>query len=720
MTNRAAHEGSPAPVTENSGLRALLDPASIAVVGASEDPNKFGGRLLRFLADYGFTGQVIPINPGRETVQGLPALRDVSELPEGVDLALVITAADTAPSVVAGCAERGVRACVVMSSGFGEVDADGGRRQREMVETAAAHGMRLLGPNCQGAANLSTGAVASFSSTFLNFRLDDGPLAIVSQSGAVAGILAALAHESGMGVRYWLSSGNEADITVADLIDAVLDDSAVRVVAAYCENIANGPRLATAAAKARRLGKAIIMLKSGTTPAGAKAAGSHTGALTQPDVVVEAFLRQHGIVRAGSLTELSDLARVFARTPPRGNRVAVVSNSGGLGVSMADTAVKGGLQLAELAAGTREVIRAALPGYVAAGNPIDMTGQVVQQPDMLSRLLRALVDDDGVDIVLLALGIVGPGYDIDALTEAISALETDSAERGLLAAVASVGGLPEFPARLRESGVLTFLDEAVCTRAVARFAEHSARVGEPEPGARPPLDQVPLPPAPTGGGYLSEHVGKELMTRWGLPVVPGRLVSTPGEAARVDLGYPLVVKLCSPEITHKSELGLVRLGLGDASAVEHAATEVLAAAKGANIGSIEGLLVERMVGGVEIVLGATWDAAFGPTILVGSGGVYVESLRDFRLLFPPFDRATAASAVQSLAVYPALAGVRGAPALDVEALLDTLLRFAEQFAGTGGALSEVDLNPVMVSDAGVFVVDALDRFASDGPSVQED
>lgn len=702
-----------------TGLPALLNPNSIAVVGASEDPNKFGGRLLRFLADYGYAGKVIPINPGRDTVQGLPALRDVRELPDGVDLALVITAAENAPSAVAGCAERGVRVCVVMCSGFGEVSAEGERVQREMVATAAAHGMRVLGPNCQGMANLATGAVTSFSSTFLNFRVQDGPVAIVSQSGAVAGILAAIGHEAGLGIRYWLASGNEADLTVAELIDAVLDDPAVRVVQAYCEHIGDGTRLAEAAAKARRLGKAIIMLKSGTTAAGAKAAGSHTGALAQPDVVVDSFLRQHGIVRARSLIELSDLARVFVHPPPRGNRVAVLSNSGGVGVSVADTAIRGGLQLAEFAAETRQVIREALPGYVRAGNPIDTTGQIVQQPEMLSRLLRALAADDGVDIVLLALGLVGPGYDIDSLTEAISVLRADSASSGLLFAVTSVGGRPEFPELLRRAGVLTFTDEAVCTQAVARFAEYAARLGAPEPPPRPCVP-VPLPAPPASGSYLSEHAGKELMRRWELPVVPGRLVGTPAEAAAVELEHPLVVKLCSSAIQHKSELGLVRLGLADSSAVERAATEVLAAARAASIDPGEGLLVEQMASGVEVVLGATWDEAFGPTILVGSGGVYVESLRDFQLLFPPFDRSAAEAAVRSLAVHPALTGARGASPLDVDALLEVIVRFAERFADTEGALAEVDLNPVIVGDSGAFVADALVRFAPDGPAAQED
>ncbi|NMH98770.1 acetate--CoA ligase family protein [Pseudonocardia acidicola] len=699
------------------GLTALLDPASIAVIGASDDPDKIGGRLLRFLSDYGFAGKVLPVNPTRDTVQGLPALRAADQLPEGVDLAVVVTAAGAAPDAVAACARRGVRACVVLSSGFAELGGDGERVQREMVATARAHGMRLLGPNCQGVANLASGAVTSFSSTFTNFPLRDGAVAIVSQSGAVAGMLAALQHPHATGLRYWVATGNEADVTVAELIDAVLDDPGVRVVQAYGEHLADAPRLAAAAEKARRSGKAVLMVKAGATEAGAKAAGSHTGALAQPEVVVEAFLRRHGVVRARSLGELSELSRVFGTSVPvRGNRLAIVSNSGGLGVMMADAAVAGGLELAELTEGTRKALRAVLPSFAAVGNPVDVTGQIVQQPRVLTDVLPLLAADPWVDIVLVALGIVGPTYDIDAIVSDIAALHAEAATRGVLVAAASVGGRPDLGERLTARGVPTFDDDAACVRAVARFAEHCEWLRRTPPPAAAPL-AVPLPEgAPPG--FLSEHAGKALMAAWELPVVPGRLVPSPAAAARVDLGYPLVVKLCSPAAAHKTELGAVRLGLTHADAVERAAAEVLAAGRTAGVTPIEGVLVERMVrGGVEISLGATWDPVFGPTVLVGSGGVHVEVLRDFQLLIPPLDRAGVADALRALAIHPLLTGARGAEPLDVDALVDLVLRFSTHFAATGGALPEIDLNPVFVLRDGVVVADALVRVA--GPDPEE-
>ncbi|MGD9525447.1 MAG: acetate--CoA ligase family protein [Dehalococcoidia bacterium] len=703
-------------------LGALLDPSSIAVIGASDDPGKIGGRLLRYLSDYGFSGKVLPVNPVREVVQGLPAVRDVEELPDGVNLAVVVTPAAVAPAAVAACARRGVRACVVLSSGFGELGGDGRRLQRELVEAARAGGMRLLGPNCQGVANLASGAVTSFSSSFANFPLRDGAVAIVSQSGAVAGMLAALQHPHATGLRYWVATGNEADVTVAELIDAVLDDPGVRVVQAYCEHLANAPRVAAAAAKARRLGKAVLMVKAGTTEAGAKAASSHTGALAQPEMVVDAFLRRHGVIRVRSLTELSDLSRVFETSPPvRGQRVAIVSNSGGLGVMMADAALVGGLELAGLTEQTRDALRAVLPSFAAVDNPIDVTGQIVQRPELLSGVLPALAADPSVDIVLVALGIVGPTYDVDAITEAVSALHTDAGARGVLVAAVSVGGRSELGERLAARGVPAFHDDAACVRAVASFAQHCAWRRRPPPPEATEVD-ITLPVGvPRSGdmhaGFLSEHASKALMASWGLPVVPGRLVSGPAAAggAAGELGYPVVVKLCSPAAAHKTELSAVRLGLTDADAVEKAAADVLAAGRSVGIEPIEGVLVERMVReGVEISLGATWDPTFGPTVLVGSGGVHVEVVRDFRLLVPPVDRAAVIDAVRQLTIHPLLTGVRRAEPHDVDALVDMVLRFAGFFAATGGALPEIDLNPVFVLRDGVVIADALVRVA--GPS----
>lgn len=700
-------------------LGALLDPSSIAVIGASDDPDKIGGRLLRYLSDYGFTGKVLPVNPVRETVQGLPAVRDVDQLPDSVDLAVVVTPAAVASAAVAACARRGVRACVVLSSGFGELGGDGLRLQRELVDTARASGMRLLGPNCQGVANLASGAVTSFSSSFTNFPLRDGAVAIVSQSGAVAGMLAALQHPHATGLRYWVATGNEADVTVAELIDAVLDDPDVRVVQAYCEHIADAPRMAAAAAKARRLGKAVLMVKAGTTEVGAKAAGSHTGALAQSEMVVDAFLRRHGVIRARSLTELSDLSRVFETSPPvRGRRVAIVSNSGGLGVMMADAALVGGLELAGLTDRTRHALRRVLPSFAAVGNPIDVTGQIVQQPQLLSCVLPALAADPTVDIVLVALGIVGPTYDVDAIVEAVAALHPAAGSRGILVAAVSVGGRSELGERLTAHGVPTFHDDAACVRAVASFAEHCAWLRRPPAPAEPDVD-VTLPvdvrrPGVAHAGFLSEHASKDLMASWGLPVVTGRLVSGPAAAgdAAGELGYPVVVKLCSPAAAHKTELGAVRLGLTDADAVERAAADVLAAGRSAGIEPVEGVLVERMVrGGVEVSLGATWDPTFGPTVLIGSGGVHVEVLRDFRLLVPPLDRAAVVDAVRQLTIHPLLTGARRAEPLDVDALVDLVLRFAGFFAATGAALSEIDLNPVFVLRDGVVIADALVRVA---------
>lgn len=704
-------------------LGALLDPSSIAVIGASDDLSKPGGRILRHLAEYGFSGTVLAVNMARTTVQGLPALTAVDQLPHGVDLAVVATPAVTVPGVVAGCARRGVRACMVLSSGFGEVDG-GHRLQRELVATARAAGIRLLGPNCQGLANLASGAVASFSSSFTNFRVGDGAVAVISQSGAVAGMLAAIQHPPVSGLRYWVATGNEADVTVAELVDAVLDDPAVRVVQVYCEQLADAPRLAAAAAKARRLGKAVLMVKAGTTEAGAVAATSHTGALAQQDEVVDAYLRRHGVVRARSLSEMADLSRVFETSgPARGGRVAIVSNSGGLAVMTADAIVTAGLRIAELTEESRNLLRAQLPPFAATDNPVDVTSQILERPGLLGSTLPILAADPGVDAILVVLGVIGPTYDVAALVDAVSAAHAHAASFGVVVAAASVGGHSDLRDRLTARGVPAFDDDAACVRAVVRFVEHSTSTHRPPTvPERHDVTEADVPlPSRGGADSLSERASKDLMESWGLPVVTGRLVRDPAAAseAATELGYPVVVKICAPTATHKTELGGVHLGLTDSDATAAAADAVLAAARSAGLLSVEGVLVEKMVyGGVEMSIGATWDPVFGPTVMVGSGGVEIETLRDFQLLIPPLSADAVVHALTSLRIYPRLQGFRGSTPADVDALVDLVLRFSHRYANTGGALPEIDLNPVIVLDEGALVVDALVR-TSDADTTEE-
>lgn len=703
------------------GLAALYRPESIAVIGASDDPDKVGGRSIGYLDEYGFRGNVFPVNPNRDTVQGIKAYHSVAEIDAEIDVAIIATPAAKVLGHLEECGKRGVRACIVFSSGFGEVDEAGRQQQDQFVEVARRYSMRVLGPNCQGVANMGTSGIAAFSTCFSTNRVRDGAIAIVSQSGAVAGMLSDIQHDRPAGIRFWAATGNEADVGVAELVDQALQDPAVRVVEVYCEHLKNADLLARAARRAAQAGKTILMLKAGVTPAGTGAAGSHTGALAQDDAVVDAFLRHHGIVRVQSLQQLADYAQVFASPKPAsGNRLAILTNSGGLGVMMADRCARAGLELAELRPATRSALAEYLPAFAATGNPIDVTAELLANSRLLGQTLTVLAADPGIDTIVVALGILGKGYDVEQIVEDLDEVNR-TAEATL--AVCWIGGVEYGVEELVRRGVATFTDDAACMYALGRYASHGRqrelRAMREEPAATGAPGLSAWTGVASASGFLSENASKQLLRSWDLPVVDGHLVQTADEAvaAAGRLGYPVVLKLCSAEVTHKTELGLVCTGLATVTEVRAAAESVRTRADEAGVDPVEGLLVEAMAeGAVEIALGARRDPNFGMVMLLAAGGVHVEALADFQLVFPSASRTEFLEAIRALGIHPVLANYRGIGPLDEAALADLLAAFATRIAAAGSEVAEVDLNPVFVAAAGrgVTIADALIRLDDGG------
>lgn len=682
-----------------TSLAAVFEPRSVVVVGASDDSRKIGGKLLAHLVRYGFGGDLYLVNPTRSTVQGLPAHRSVAELPAGVevDLALVATPAAGVPETVAALAARGTRAALVVSSGFGETGTEGRELERRTVAAVGDSGMRLLGPNCQGVANVGAGVVASFSSAFGTAApVPDGSAAVISQSGAMAAVLTQLALPYVDGVRYWAATGNECDLTVADLLGHVVEDPAVRTVQIYLESLGDAPRLAEAARVAAERGVTVLVLKAGATAAGGRAASSHTGALAQEDAVVDAFLRRHGFVRARDPREMSELVRIFAPARrPRGRRVAMVTNSGGLGVLLTDELVRAGLEIARFGAPTLERLAGALPAFAALQNPIDVTAQLLSRPELIREALAAVEADPDVDIVLLGVGILGEYYDLDRILEDVAALNERTDK---LVVVSFVAGMPGMVERFAAAGVPAFDDTTACVRAIGRLVDHTL-----DPPAEPAAAASPGPVDAPPAGPLSEHAGKDLVRSWGLPVVEGRLVATPDEAvvAARELGYPVVAKISAPTVAHKTELGLVEIGLTDDAAVRAAAARMEERARAAVEGPIDGILVEPMVAdGLEMVVGVLHDPAVGPVVMVGTGGTQAELLEDVALLVPPLSAEAVRKALASLTLSSLLEGYRGAPPRDVDALVRLVLDLAAAPLVANGRVAELDLNPVLVLPAG--------------------
>jgi acetate---CoA ligase (ADP-forming) len=678
-------------------LQAALAPRSVAVIGASDNPHKVGGRPILYLKRYGYRGAVYPVNPGRATVQGLRAYGAVAELPEAPELAIVAVAGDEAVRAVEACAARGVKVAVVMASGFGETGPEGLRVQESLVETAKRSGMRLIGPNCQGLANFATGMVANFSTIFHEMEARDGPVAIVSQSGANSQAIYTLVMRKGLGVRHVHATGNEADVTVADLAEAVLEDSGVRLLLLYMEAIKDPQRLAAAAERARSRGVPIVALKAGRTARGQKAASSHTGALAAEDRVVDAFFERHAIWRAADPHELVSAAALYAcGRPPRGRRLVVVSNSGASCVMAADYAEQRGIALAQISQNAKEKLGKALPGFAALENPIDVTGALLSNSGLFGAVLPIVGEDAQSELAMLAIPVAGTGYDVPRFAKDLS-LFADCYGH----AVAVAAPQESVRAPFERLGLAAFEREREAIDALAQFADHAALMRRP---AAAPASAIRLGPT----RFLNEAESLALLSQSGLAVIEHRLCASEDEvrAAAEAFSAAVVVKACSPDLLHKSDHGLVAL-----QPAEPAREFLRQRDEVKRLGArFDGVIVARLAPkGRELALGARIDPQFGPVVLVGDGGIYLEALKDFRLLLPPFSTEDVMRKLGELRVAPLLAGLRGQPARDAAAFAAMAVRLGEAMLQWNGAVSSVDINPVIVFEtgAGAVAVDAL-------------
>jgi acyl-CoA synthetase (NDP forming) len=681
-------------------LRAALAPKSIAIIGASDNPHKVGGRPILYMKRYGFRGTIYPINPGRKEVQGLKAYAAIGDVPEAPDLAVIAVAGDEAVRAVEECARKGVQVAVVMTSGFGELGADGKAAQARMAESARVAGMRLVGPNCQGLANFATGAVANFSTVFHEMEARDGPVAIVSQSGACSQAIYVLARQRGLDVRHVHATGNEADVTVADLAAEIVQEEGVRLVLLYMEAIQRPAVLAQAAELARGRDLPIVAVKAGRTASGVKAASSHTGALASEDRVIDAFFAKHAIWRAADPQELVAAGQLYlAGGRPKSNRFVAVSNSGASCVMAADTAEELGLALPQFAEATQAKLKQALPAFATASNPLDVTGALLTDSGLIGAALGVLGDEDACDLLMLAIPIAGAGYDVPRFARDAAAYHERHGK-----AVALAAPQAEVRAEFEKLGVPAFARERDAMLALRQLAAHSAQLRE-----RPPVaSAAAAPPLPGGkAGFLDEFRSLGLLAQAGLAVVEHRLCHSEAEAraAFVALGPKVVVKACSASVPHKTEQGLVRVGLTREDEVAQAFRDFKP-----RLPAADGVLVARHAAGRrELALGARLVPHFGPVVMVGDGGIYLEALKDFRLLLPPFSVEEVLQTLAGLRMAPLLGAQRGQTPLDVGAYARMAVHLGEAMRGWQGRVASVDLNPVMLFEQGrgALAVDAL-------------
>jgi len=687
---------------------ALFRPRSVAVVGAGRSRG-IGHQIMKNLLVGGFRGEVHPVNPNAREVLGRRAHASVRDVPD-VDLAVIAVPAEAALGVVQDCVAAGVPAAVVITAGFRETGGQGAELERRVVAAAREGGMRIVGPNCMGL--LNNAPDVRLNATFRPVDVPHGPIAFVSQSGALGIAALAVAERLGLGLHHFVSLGNRADVSSNDLLDVWAEDDDVRVVLLYLEHFGN-PRNFIEAARRVSLRKPILAVKSGRSAAGAAAARSHTGSLAEADVWSEALLEQCGVHRARTIEELFDVAQAFARAPrPRGRRLAVLTNSGGPAIMAADAAEEYRLRVDELGEATQANLRRVLPAAASVRNPVDMTAGA--EPGTYTRALEALLADDEVDAVLVVYTPVAY-VDDEAVAAAIA-----EAPRGKPVLACVLGAERDDPAfrRLTHAGTATYAFPENAVRALAAYAAETERRAQ-HTGRVPELDvdadeahSVLVAAAGAGREWLDAGETERVLAAYGIALPGQRTAHDADEAAEAaaSLGYPVVVKAVSPGVVHKSDVGGVRLGLRSAAEVR-SAYEAMVRRLGELGHRMEGAVVQQQVAeGRETVIGAVSDPSFGPMVMFGLGGIHVEVLHDVVFRLAPLTDAEAHRMVRAVRAWPVLEGIRGQPPADAGALEDLLLRVS-RLASDQQAVRELDLNPVRVAaeGGGAVAVDARIR-----------
>ena len=690
-----------------ASLTPLLAPRSVAVIGASDEPTRIGGRPIAYMLEKRFAGRLLPVNPKRETVQGLPCFPTIAALPETPDVAIVAVPAAAAVETVAALASRGVKGAIVLTAGFAEMNAAGAAAQAEMVALARAGGMRLLGPNCLGLFNARLGYYPTFSAALETGFPLPGRIGIASQSGAYGTHVFAIARGRGLGTPLCITTGNESDVTVGEVIGWLAEDPETDVIAAYAEGIREAESFLAALAAARAAKKPVVLMKVGRSALGQAAAQSHTASIAGDDAVTDAVLAEFGVVRAETTEQMLDIAHAATkRIYPARNTLGVITVSGGAGVLISDAAATLGLPMPEMPERAQAALRALVP-FSAPRNPVDCTAQVLNDLSLVGRFTESMVADGGYASVLAFFSQTGGAASIaPKLRAELNAVRSAHPDRLF---VLSVVADPERVSAYEEDGFLVFEDPSRAVTAIAAMGRFGAAFVAP-PAKPPPRGPRIALPAVTP----DEAEAKRLLAEAGIVCVPERVAKSADAAiaAAEALGFPVVMKILSPDILHKSEIGGVLLDIRDPAAVRAGFSTLIARAQAARPEArIEGVLVAKaMAGGVECLLGVHRDPVFGPIAAFGLGGIFVEVLRDVVFHRCPFGVEVAEGMIRSVRAAPLLLGARGRPAADIAALarmLSALSVFAAEADPAGKRLRAIDLNPVFALPEGAFAADAV-------------
>ena len=696
-------------VGTDTGLDAVFRPKTIAVIGAGRDPGGIGRVVFEGILGYGFEGTVYPVNPKATQVRSVRAWPSVESIPEPVDLAVIAVPVQHVQQVAEQCARKGVKALVVITAGFRETGGEGVERERRLLELVRANGMRMVGPNCMGVINTEPGV--RLHATFARRTAEHGVISFMSQSGALGeGVLEHVeAHK--IGLSKFVSLGNRADVSPNDLLEAWGDDPLTKVVLMYVESFGN-PRHFTRIAREVAKKKPVLVVKSGRTSAGARAARSHTGSLAESESAVDAMLKQCGVIRIRNVQELFDTASAFASQPlPKGRKVAIVTNGGGPGIMATDALVGAGLTLAELGESTKRALKALLPDEASVQNPVDMIAGA--GADTYREACRLVAADPGVD----ALMPIHVSID-DSVGEAIARGILEGVKGTSKTVVCCLFGAPAAApafAVLSRGGLPTYTFPENAAVALTHLADHAEMVARPAAPVetvmadREGAQALVLPFLGPDRVKVPDDVARRLAEKFGFRFPKERTVGGPGDvvSAAKELRFPLVLKAQGREIVHKTEVGAVALGIKSEEELAKRLDTMVASVASHGVRAESFLLQEMAAKGHEMFVGISRDPAFGPIVAVGSGGIYLEVMKDVSFGVLPLSRPDAERMVRSLRSFQILEGARGGPRADVGAVVDAVLR-AAALAESIPELAELDLNPLMVypEGKGLMAVDA--------------
>jgi acyl-CoA synthetase (NDP forming) len=691
-------------------LDPLLQPRSIAMIGASNNAGRIGGMPLDLLRHFGYTGQVYPVNPKYEEVFGYRCYPDIESLPQAPDLAVLAIGAEDVTAMLERCHAKGVPAAMVYAAGFAEAGADGAALQDKLEQFANHTGMVVAGPNCMGFANLNLKAYTAFASVFrtVPVQTDTGRASIITQSGNVCSAVFALMRRLGVPVSHFINTGNEANVEFSEYLEYMAQDPQTDCVIGYVEQLRDGARFIDAALAFARERKPLVIYKAGETEKGSEAVRSHTSALAGDLAIYKAAFDQLNVIRATDFAQMADLAYLSGyRRRHGGRRVAIVTMSGALGAILADKMIGAGLEVPDLSPALQQKLRAGIPDYGMVSNPVDVTGNVVNSPEFVRSIFQELASTDEVDAVI----VYAPGYLLDRMADAL--VDVCGASNRLFVAIDT--GAAQCRERLGAGGIPVFDDLGRATQSIAPFCQWldgQARVERwaqlRAAGAGVPPLQARLPVR------LNEHDTKKLLAQYQVPTVTEQAAADAegAVAAARRLGYPVALKVLSADIAHKTEVGGVRLGLKDENELRAACAAMIeSVARKAPGVRVEGFLVQPMAAGgvAELIAGVTRDPVFGAALTVGLGGVLTELYKDASHRLLPVDTAMADAMLRQLKSWPLLDGFRGRPAADVGATCSAIAALSTAAMALGPQATEIEINPLLVraEGHGAVALDAL-------------